>query len=216
MVEKVQAVRFEAPNPYIPEMVDSIRDSLLTDLTYELPLNYQKGAGDTYFSGKMLAKLARIIQIGLEIESLTLSSGDANSTWITEYRALNTRAVSRLRAGVEIWLNGSALSPLVYDESWGGIVGCGCDYDGENSGCFNAYPNCPALVDPGQNYGSGFYNDHHFHYGYHIYAAAVLTQVDPVWGRSFHDHVMSLVRDIANPSESDPYFPMWRHKDWYN
>ncbi len=216
MIGIVQDVRFEAPNPYVPEMVDSIRESLLTDLTYELPLNYQKGAGDTYFSGKMLAKLARIVQIGIEIEKLTLSSSSNSSysTWIAEYRALHSDAVSRLRAGVEIWLNGSALAPLVYDESWGGIVGCGCDYDGENSGCFNVYPDCPALVDPGQNYGSGFYNDHHFHYGYHIYAAAVLTKVDHAWGRSFHDHVMSLVRDIANPSESDPYFPMWRHKDW--
>jgi endo-1,3(4)-beta-glucanase len=27
----------------------------------------------------------------------------------------------------------------------------------------------------GQNYGAGFYNDHHYHFGYHIYAAAVGT-----------------------------------------
>ena len=24
-----------------------------------------------------------------------------------------------------------------------------------------------------------------------------------------------LVRDIANPSLMDPFFPTWRHKDWY-
>eukprot|EP01126_Amoeba_proteus_P041680 TRINITY_DN4493_c0_g1_i2.p2 TRINITY_DN4493_c0_g1~~TRINITY_DN4493_c0_g1_i2.p2 ORF type:complete len:137 (-),score=18.86 TRINITY_DN4493_c0_g1_i2:294-704(-) len=27
--------------------------------------------------------------------------------------------------------------------------------------------------------------------------------------------VMDLVRDIANPSEQDPFFPITRHKDWY-
>lgn len=29
------------------------------------------------------------------------------------------------------------------------------------------------------------------------------------------DRVLLMVRDIANPSPSDPYFPLWRHKDWY-
>lgn len=49
---------------------------------------------------------------------------------------------------------------------------CGCDFDGELDGCRNRYPDCPALTDEGQNFGAGFYNDHHFHFGYHIYAAA--------------------------------------------
>jgi hypothetical protein len=47
------------------------------------------------------------------------------------------------------------------------MVMCGCDYyyeDGK-SGCRNSYPNCPALSDAGQNFGAGFYNDHHYHYG---------------------------------------------------
>jgi endoglucanase Acf2 len=26
--------------------------------------------------------------------------------------------------------------------------------------------------------------------------------------------VLLLVRDIANPSGDDPFFPAWRHKDW--
>ena len=29
------------------------------------------------------------------------------------------------------------------------------------------------------------------------------------------ENVLLLVRDIANPSEDDKYFPMFRHKDWY-
>ena len=47
---------------------------------------------------------------------------------------------------------------------------CGCNFDGKK--CTNVYPDCPALTDQGQNFGAGFYNDHHFHFGYHIYAAA--------------------------------------------
>lgn len=124
-------------------------------------------------------------------------------------------ALARLQEGVEIWINGSAASPLLYDEHWGGVVMCGCDYDGDNAACHNAYPNCPALVDPGQNFGAGWYNDHHYHYGYHIYAAAVLSKFNPQWMRQYWEHVLLLVRDIANPSSKDRFFPTFRHKDWY-
>ena len=53
------------------------------------------------------------------------------------------------------------------------------------------------------------------HFGYHIYAAAVVSKFDRDWARRHFEHVLLLVRDIANPSPQDPYFPTWRHKDWY-
>lgn len=52
----------------------------------------------------------------------------------------------RLKSGVEIWLNGSAESPLLYDRTWGGIVMCGCDFDDKLDKCRNKYPDCPALT----------------------------------------------------------------------
>ena len=96
---------------------------------------------------------------------------------------------------------------------------CGCDYawdeELKKGYCRNRFPNCPALNDMGQNFGAGFYNDHHFHFGYHIYSAAVVAKFDPAWGRKYHEHVKLLARDIANPSRDDPFFTTWRHKDWY-
>jgi hypothetical protein len=53
---------------------------------------------------------------------------------------------TRLKSGVEIWLNGSAESPLLYDKTWGGIVMCGCDFDDKLGICRNKYPDCPALT----------------------------------------------------------------------
>lgn len=50
-------------------MLPAIRKALETDLKYEIPLNYQRGAGDTYFAGKMLAKLARVLIIADEVGS---------------------------------------------------------------------------------------------------------------------------------------------------
>ena len=67
----------------------------------------------------------------------------------------------------------------------------------------------------GINFGVGFYNDHHFHYGYHIYTAAAIATFDPEWGLKYHEMLSVFVRDIANPSYRDNYFTVWRHKDWY-
>lgn len=55
----------------------------------------------------------------------------------------------------------------------------------------------------------------HFHYGYHIYAAAIVAHFDPKWGRDHFEEVLLLIRDIANPSHEDTFFPTFRHKDWY-
>lgn len=199
MLEHLHRASFSAPRSPRRAMVADIRQALKTDIHYALPDNYMRGAGDTYFSGKMLSKLARIIIVADEVGGV--SSRDFSN------------AVHRLKSGVEIWLNGSAESPLLYDKTWGGIVMCGCIFDGVR--CANKFPDCPALTDQGQNFGAGFYNDHHFHFGYHIYAAAVASKFDSKWGREFHERVLLLVRDIANPSPADPYFPTWRHKDWY-
>ena len=200
--ETLSRISFHAIHPIREEMKPAIQAAVMEDLLYELPLNYKRGAGDTYFSGKMLAKLARVLIIAEEVGLPT-------------NHPLFVTALNNLRSGAEIWLNGSAKSPLLYDRSWGGIVGCGCQYDGDAHSCYNDYPNCPALEDAGQNFGSGFYNDHHFHYGYHIYAAAVISRYDHNWAREFHQRVLTLIRDIANPSPKDPFFPTWRHKDFF-
>jgi endo-1,3(4)-beta-glucanase len=65
------------------------------------------------------------------------------------------------------------------------------------------------------NFGHGFYNDHHFHHGYIIYGAATVAKFDAVWGRNYFDPVLALIRDIANPSHTDKFFPPFRHKDVY-
>ena len=61
----------------------------------------------------------------------------------------------------------------------------------------------------------GYYNDHHYHYGYHIYAAAVVAKFDPVWGEKFFERVLLYIRDFANPFPDDEYFTHFRQKDWF-
>jgi endo-1,3(4)-beta-glucanase len=54
-----------------------------------------------------------------------------------------------------------------------------------------------------------------FHYFVLSFFYFLVSHFDGVWARDWHQHVLLLVRDIANPSNDDEYFPTWRHKDWY-
>ena len=74
-----------------------------------------------------------------------------------------------------------------------------------------------------RDYQDDFYNlvytDHMFHYGYFIYASAVIARLDEdpskAWFTKYKPYVDLLVRDIANPSATDPYFPVSRTFDWF-
>ncbi len=106
------------------------------------------------------------------------------------------------------------------------MLSCGCDYDDCEQKCDPHCTNvnvdgspsrCPEMTDPGSNFGAGFYNDHHFHYGYFLYAIAVCAKLDPTstWLAKYTEHALLYLRDIANPDVADPYFPTYRHMDWY-
>ncbi|KAK3941592.1 hypothetical protein QBC46DRAFT_258081 [Diplogelasinospora grovesii] len=90
--------------------------------------------------------------------------------------------------------------PLVYESAWGGVVSTA------------SYANGNASSD----FGNTYYNDHHFHYGYFIYCAAVIGHLDPSWIAANKAYVNMFVRDIANPSPQDKFFPVSRSFDWYH
>lgn len=89
--------------------------------------------------------------------------------------------------------------PLAYDTVWKGVVST-AGYNG----------------DLNQDFGNTAYNDHHFHYGYFIQAAALIGSLDPTWLAANKDWVNTLVRDASNSVENDAYFPFSRGFDWYN
>lgn len=149
MSEDVHLVDYEAESPIRREMESDLRDAVRSDLEYRLPVNYRKGAGDTYFSGKMLARLGRVLIIAHQLEMHVPNKHDPEASKLFD------KALDHLRSSSEVWFNGSAQAPLVFDDAWGGLVGCGCDFDGETNSCRNQFPQCPALEDAGQNYGSG-------------------------------------------------------------
>jgi len=54
-------------------------------------------------------------------------------------------------------------------------------------------------------------NDHHFHWGYFIHAAAFMEQFEPGWAEKWGGMINLLVRDAASPDRADPKFPFLRN-----
>jgi len=110
-------------------------------------------------------------------------------------------ALAWIRKQLETWL--SAEKPggepknkglFYYDSRWGTLIGCPASYGSDNE-----------------------LNDHHFHYGYFIRAAAEIAIRDPAWGSgsSWGGMVNLLIRDIASGHRADPMFPFLRCFDPY-
>ncbi|MFY0673059.1 MAG: carbohydrate-binding protein [Bacteroidia bacterium] len=54
-------------------------------------------------------------------------------------------------------------------------------------------------------------NDHHFHWGYFIHAAAFLEQYEPGWAKDWGPMIDMLVRDASSPRRNDKMFPFLRN-----
>jgi len=54
-------------------------------------------------------------------------------------------------------------------------------------------------------------NDHHFHWGYFIHAAAFMEQFEPGWASQWGDMINLLVRDAASSDRNDAQFPFLRN-----
>lgn len=111
---------------------------------------------------------------------------------------LTQEILPKVKAAIEKFARNKQKNPLAYDRTWKGIIS-----------------NTP----PSQDFGNSNYNDHHFHYGYHIHAIALVGSIDPHWldenNCLIRNYAYDLVRDYSNPVE-DEYFPQFRNFDWYH
>ncbi|MCE7992884.1 MAG: carbohydrate-binding protein [Roseivirga sp.] len=57
----------------------------------------------------------------------------------------------------------------------------------------------------------GNINDHHFHWGYFIHAAAFMEQFEPGWADEWGEMINHLVRDAASANRNDELFPFLRN-----
>ncbi|KAJ1959845.1 hypothetical protein IWQ62_004451 [Dispira parvispora] len=106
--------------------------------------------------------------------------------------------VDTLKRLIDPWLKGTNSNPLVFDSTWGGL-------------CSSV-----SMSDHGADFGNGVYNDHHFHYGYFVYAAATIAKYDSSWGQNNRGVLDLLVQDYASPSQNSGSFTRFRHMDFYD
>lgn len=119
---------------------------------------------------------------------------------LLQQQGLAAAAIAQLQAAFEVFVNNQQPYPLLYDTVWKGVVSSASYVTG----------------DSGVDFGNSYYNDHHFHYGYFLHAAAVIGYLDPSWLAVNKDYVNALARDVSNPSSQDQYFPVFRSFDWYH
>jgi endo-1,3(4)-beta-glucanase len=119
---------------------------------------------------------------------------------LADQPALALSALAQLKDAFAVFTSNTQIFPLYYDTDWKGLVSSASYVTG----------------DSGQDFGNSYYNDHHFHYGYFIHAAAIIGYLDPSWAVQNKDYINALVRDTSNPSSLDQYFPVFRSFDPYH
>ncbi|TWJ25333.1 glycosyl hydrolase [Micromonospora endolithica] len=108
-----------------------------------------------------------------------------------------TAALNAIRSTLNDWFTatpGEAAKIFYYDQNWGTLIGYPASYGSDQE-----------------------LNDHHFHYGYFIAAAATLAKFDPAWAKQdqYGGMVDLLIRDANNYSRTDNRFPYLRDFDIY-
>ncbi len=89
-------------------------------------------------------------------------------------------------------------------------------YSGQTQKFFGYEGNWRGIIGVSPSYGSNNYNDHNFHYGYYVYASAILAMYDSSFRAAYGGMVDLLVKDYANPVRNDADFPYMRGFDVYS
>ncbi len=129
---------------------------------------------------------------GKQLGKLTTLAGVAEALSDT---ARQSEAIKTIRERLERWLTFAGVQDaehFYYDKSWGTLIGTPPSYGSDDQ-----------------------INDHHFHYGYFIRAAAEVARSDPDWATQWGPLVELLIRDVASVVPNDPLFPRLRHFDPY-
>ncbi|KAH6632996.1 endo-1,3(4)-beta-glucanase 1 precursor [Boeremia exigua] len=131
-------------------------------------------------------------------------SGFATLVWVIKevlgLAEVANAGLTKLKQEMAKYVQNQQRYPLYYDDSWKGVV--------SNAG----------FADSGADFGNTYYNDHHFHFGYFVYTAAVIAFLDPEWLTQGHNKAWTnmLVKDFAESDYKGRDFPFSRSFDWWH
>ena len=99
--------------------------------------------------------------------------------------------INTIKERLEDWLtyqSGEVAFLYYYNDTWSALLGYPAGHGQDNN-----------------------LNDHHFHWGYFIHAAAFLEQYEPGWASQWGEMINLLVRDASSYDRNDPLFPFLRN-----
>ncbi len=143
---------------------------------------------------------------------VSLIENDALATWTDSYnegqvmnRLIQTariadqtgdiegrnKMIATIKKRLEDWLtyqSGEVAFLFYYNSTWSALLGYPSGHGQDNN-----------------------INDHHFHWGYFIHAAAFMEQFEPGWASKWGDMINLLIRDAASDNRNDSLFPFLRN-----
>lgn len=213
----------------ISKVDQSIRDLIMQTVESDLKINLPVLANGAYGFGKQIARMAQlahiaeivdaanVLEVDASVDRIKNSKNSSQSNLTSSPASMHfdssssmtssgtaRRGYALLEKYLSMWLVGDA-SGLVYDAELGGIL------------------SKEGMKDMNADFGNARYNDHHFHYGYVLYAAAILGRADPKFISQYGPYVDAVFYDVAHSSavakpnsDKEIFFPLARHKSWFD
>lgn len=188
------SLEFPGVIPNLPNMLtqeektelNSYLDKVVDEKNIEAPPFLFPGVSTTYISGKYLGRLAHLVPIAKQ---------EGREAQAQEYLNIIKNALNDWFDAsdyTEDKDNGTLRRYFYYDKDWNTLIGYPADFGADTD-----------------------LNDHHFHYGYFIMAAATVARYDKEWGENHREMVNLLIKDAANWDRKDQQFPFMRNFDPY-
>ncbi len=160
---------------------------------------YLANYSDGFSPASMDDKINQIANDGLATWTDSYNEGQVMNRLIQTARIAdqtgNTTArdkiISTIKERLEDWLtyeSGEIAFLFYYNNDWSAMLGYPAGHGQDNN-----------------------INDHHFHWGYFIHAAAFMEQFEPGWAEKWGPMVNHLVRDAATENRADELYPYLRN-----
>jgi endo-1,3(4)-beta-glucanase len=119
---------------------------------------------------------------------------------ILDNDVIATAGLNKLKQEFSKYVQNQQRHALYYDDSWKGVV------------------SAAGFMDSSADFGNTYYNDHHFHYAYFVYTAAIIGYLDPDWVYQGDNKAWTnmLVKDFAESDYNSRDYPFFRAFDWWH
>ncbi|TLX70329.1 carbohydrate-binding protein [Labilibacter sediminis] len=177
-------------------------NTFTVEYTYKgiLPtLPYLANYSNSFSPADLSAKISQIENDGLATWTDSYNEGQVMNRLIQTARIADQmgnieardKMIATVKERLEDWLSyesGEVAFLFYYNSTWSAMLGYPAGHGQDNN-----------------------INDHHFHWGYFIHAAAFMEQFEPGWAADWGEMINNLVYDAASPSRTHDKFPFLRN-----